>query len=306
MDGFLDLTNLDAMDDDDILNANINESGDVNISVPDGLSERPSGVPSDVNISIPGSTQLTDKQYKDALGALQKSFKEGYEIMQMLQEASIVTKSVEELQEEFTENAIMEAVLASYEDGPMFESVTRKDKKEVKAIVRKIRKNIKNDLASSKIKMGEPNYVLKVILSAAGIAIAASASAALGISGLTTNVASAVSFAWTNELKIRLWQSIGTINIEEGNIKDITDALNKKYANDLGDYKVLAVKVVPSIADIIANHFGWKNSKKTYFLTVDAKVDTEWDKIQEEAVKAINENKKDEKSKKDDKEEKEV
>ena len=314
MDGFLDLTNLETKSDDDILNANVNESGDVlnnentnvnesgdvNISVPGGLSEKPSGVPSDVSIPVPATTTLTDKEYKDALNALQKSFKEGYEIMQMLSEATVVHETIEDQQNEFTENAIAQAILESYENGPIFEAVERSDKKNVKEIVKKMRKSLKESCKEDGIYYRDASALASIIACsvAGGVYGGVYGAVAGGVAGAVTGaVAGGVTGAVASSLafwKVRLWQVVGVLCIEGGNVKTVFDNLNEKFKEDLGDYKLLYCPASPALKDKIAMKFGWKNVKKCYITLIEKKLPSEIKQMMKEIDSAIKENEKDE------------
>jgi hypothetical protein len=73
--------------------------------------------------------------------ALKKSFKEGAEIMEMLEKVKVVpNKTADDEQKAFTENAIYEAMVDSYYNGPIYESVQKENKAEIKDIAKKVRK----------------------------------------------------------------------------------------------------------------------------------------------------------------------
>ena len=62
----------------------------------------------------------------------------GYEIVSM-KEAGLKL-NIEENGKTFTENAIYEAMVDSYYDGPIFEAVQKENKAEIKDIAKKVRK----------------------------------------------------------------------------------------------------------------------------------------------------------------------
>lgn len=306
MSGLLNLEGLEGKAEDDILSANINE--DVSVSVPGGLKEEPErNNGKEESIPVPASTTLTDKQYKDALSALQKSFKEGYEIMEALANATLIHEDIDKKQDEFVESAIEQAILEAYENGPIFEAVDRSDKDAVKKIVKNIRSKIKENLDKDKIYYRNVNVIATIIAGAVGGAIGGMVNGATtaGAAGaIISGVGGAIGGGAGASLKFwrtRLWQMIGVINIEDANIKTVIDDLNEKFKDELGEYKVLYVRAVPSLADQINNKFGWKNVKETYLLLVDKKLPKEIKDMQKEIDEAIKETEKSEKN--DDKKE---
>lgn len=137
---------------------------DGSVSVPGGTGERPSASPEggekgpsipsgdgsgkgyEMGPSIPKGIELSTDEWKRNMAALQKSFNEGLEVMQMLQECRIVNKTTEELQAEYTESVIDDAIFESCVDGPYYEAVDKANKAEVK----KLAKQIRNVLCTSK------------------------------------------------------------------------------------------------------------------------------------------------------------
>jgi hypothetical protein len=63
------------------------------IIIPDGDSERPKGAPYDVNISIPGKKEISLDTYNSALTSIKKSFKEGVELLKMLENVKTTESS---------------------------------------------------------------------------------------------------------------------------------------------------------------------------------------------------------------------
>ena len=306
--GLFQLESYDSMNDDDILQTNLNESNNefeqgscssnydgcpknvdhsvpfpgcahesatakpydsASVPVPGGDNETPTAKPYDsASVSIPAKITLTADQYNTAISALKRSFKEGYEIMQMLESANVIHKSNEELQQEYVENAVDNAMLEAYENGPVFEAVDRADKNDVKSIVKNIRSSIGKYLKTQqKIPFYKPNLVIRILTSPIA----------------PSNGAAAIQQIWST----RLWQVLGIINVEEGNIKTITKDLTDNYKNDLGEYKILAVAAIPSIHDLFKTKFNWKNSKGSYFLLVDKKVPSELKEMQTTVQNAV-------------------
>ena len=290
--GLFDLTNLESMKADDFIDMNINESneftnktGDVNhpevafdtdgasgkqtsvsvpggdgetpkakpydassVSIPGGDSETPHAKPYDASsISVPSKVTLTSDQYNNALASLKKSFKEGAEIMEMLERVNVVETTLIDKQKEFVENAI----LTAYEDGPMFEAVKRDDKDEVKEIVRKIRADVAKDMIDDDVTFYKPNHLLSLIDPGAAARL--------------------ICHVWTN----RMWQVLGEVLIEKGNVDDLCKRLTTKYKDELGDYKIIPYEAAPTIIDLFRAKFNWKNQLNCYILIIDKKVPSE-------------------------------
>lgn len=271
-----------------------------NISVPGGLKETPSAKPYDAtsmpaggetpnakpydsaSITIPKGTTLTSKEYNDALDALQKSFKEGAEMLDALRQVTVVEESVEERQQRYVESVLDEALLEAYENGPIFEAVKKDDKDAVKAIVKTLRGKIPGMLKGAGIKFKPPKTFLRLLLNSRRIG---------GMHGTETskdNVADTVSW-WTT----RFWQVLGVVYCENANIKTLIEKLNNELADELNGYKILYSLSIPGLYDLWNLKFGWKNRKEVYFLIVDKKLPKELKELQKDMADAISEDKKD-------------
>lgn len=174
---------------------------------------------------------ITVDQYNQAISQLQRSFKEGAELLAALQEATIVEKSIDELQNEFVE----EAILTAYTDGPYFEAVKDEDKDTVKAIVKDIRKPVIETLKKNGInvdavdKTGNASEIWKGILwgSLVGLQVPLD---------IKRNIAS------------RSYQTLCAI-ICNAKVKTNTlTQLNKLYAEELQGYKIKAFAIRKSSA----------------------------------------------------------
>ena len=95
------LFDLNMMGMDDLLDSNIySESGlmdrvikhtEVSIPIPGGLNERPTSRPKgETPLNFPASSEITADAYNKAFSRLKQSFKEGLEIMEILENAIIV------------------------------------------------------------------------------------------------------------------------------------------------------------------------------------------------------------------------
>lgn len=248
------------------------------VSVPGGDSETPSAKPYDANsISVPEKVTLTSDQYNSALSNLQKSFKEGVAILEQLANADVVQKTPQQLQEEYTESVVCQAMLESYEDGPFFEKVDRHDKSDVKKIVRDLRKKVDNALYEQGVKFYKPNAVIKLLAAAAktaGVGVVA-ASGHIVAAGVAGGIALKKSQTLQQLWNTRLWQVLGICHSEQGNIGKLCDGLTEKFKEELGEYKVLYVKANRTLYDVFKDHFGWKDQRGAYFLLIDKKIPSE-------------------------------
>lgn len=294
--GILDLSDIDNISNDTMLESVNPESvggGDHHenpVNIPDGgLNSHPS-VPGDTGPSIPSSTEITDAQYKAALAALQKSYQEGAEILSILSNSKVVEVDPAEVA---MESAIDDAILNALESGPVFEAVDRSDKNEVKKIVAKIRKDIKQVCKDNSISYYEPNKIARILVAAVGGA--ANQGVSIGTSIATGNyvgaAATAASGGALQAIQVfwreRIWQIVGVCHAEGGNIKDITESLTEKFKDDLGEYKILAIKTAPIITDLFRTKFNWKNAKNSYFLVVDRKLTKELREMHESAEQEV-------------------
>lgn len=269
-----------------------------NVTIPGGTSPHP-----EIDQRPKSSkTEITADVYNNVIGTLQKSFKEMADIVGTLQGAVIVQESTEERidreQAEYIENAIDQALLEAFENGPIFEAVDRSDKKEVKSIVSKIRGSIASKLKEEDVSYYKPNIVARIIFSMIPAGAELASKAALGKlqpsigGGVNVNDAagtavkagsSPISVFW----KERLWQILGVCHLESGNISGVVKMLNEEYKDDLGSYKILAAKTNATIHDLFKTKFGWKNHKNTYFLLVDKKLPAELKEFQTAVDKAM-------------------
>lgn len=257
--GLFDLSGFENMHDDDIMSMSINES----------VNEFESGSPADPtkhfdsansgdhNVSVPGKAVLDEDTYNDALKRLKQSFKEGYEVLDMLQNADVLAESAQTRQKNFTYNAILE----SFENGPLFEKVERSDKDEVKDIVAKIRKNISKAVHEEDVEFRTPS-VWGDILTGAFL--------------YNGTVPRAFQTIWS----MRLWQIIGAVYVEDGKVDKLCEVVTDKFSKELGGYKIIPVKTYKSVADMFRTSFGWKDQRSIYFIIVDKKLPAEIKEMQ--------------------------
>lgn len=342
--GYFDLTGFDKMGDNDILKTNINEAsefapqsyaqtgadngvpdpkvptpaetkatladGEKGPTIPQNTTQPGETEPKkptsggETGPSIPKGTEITVEDWQASMRALQQSFKEGIELMQMLESCRIVDKTPGQRQQEYMENAMFEAMFAAYEDGPLFEAVKASDKDDIKKLVRALRPKLKNELkgnglyfydakASTRTLSAALTAAASLGVTAAGYAVGPVAGALTGAiadSATGSSVASLFQQLWTT----RLWQVLGIVHIEEGNITSVMNDLNEKYKDELGEYKIIHATAYPTIVDAFKSKFNWKNTKNSYFLLVDKKLPKEVkDAIgaMDKAFKAAEENK---------------
>lgn len=229
------------------------------VTIPGGDKETPNAKPADAkDVPVPAAVTLTSDEYNQAISNLKKTFKEGVEILTILESASVIHKTPEEMQAEFTEAAIGDVILQSYEDGPLYEKVSKADKGDIKKIVRKIRPGVAKACKADNAKFYQPNLIVRTL------------------TGLLTmnagnHLVAAIDQIWST----RLWQVLGVCHAEDGNIKEICNNLTSTFADDLGDYKVLYVQAQPTIYDALKSKFNWKNNRNVFFLLVDTKIPSE-------------------------------
>lgn len=216
---FSESTNDDVNTGDDIMKLNLFGEG-TNM----GVVETPSGKPYDAEaISVPKTEVITVDAYNSALVSLKKSFKEGAEIMEMLEKVKVVpNKTPDDEQKTFTENAIYEAMVDSYYDGPIYESVQKENKAEIKALAKKVRKQLCK--FTRRIKW----YFKKI-----------NTGVRLGL--LDPFILS----KFSNDLKLYSWQMVCLIYMARGTaVKESIKSLNDEFAEILGDkYELKVVKI---------------------------------------------------------------
>lgn len=240
--------------------------GEFGPTPPGGDTERPTAKPADGEFgpTLNLNDEILDSEtYNNAIDQLKSSFKEAYGILDMISKAQVVTESVEEKQERYNLEVLEEA----YMSGPIYESVDRSDKEAVKKATVAIKKNIKQACNDLGLKFRESKLLLNAV---GGVALSAAAPFITGLSGATIT-GKAIGTAISN----RLWQIIGTVYVEEGNADEVGKKLTEKFKSELGDYKILPVKMQPDVVDLFKGKLAWKNNKGVYLLVVDKKLPDE-------------------------------
>lgn len=284
------MLNLSFMENatDDLLDSPINEGTEgtennietdpiesTKVDVPGGDKEEPSKQ----------GIKLDADTYNSALDALQKSFNEGAQIAAMLKNAQITEDSLESKQAQFTEAAIEDALLASFENGPMFESVKKADKKEVKDIVTKIRKSIFTYLKGKDIRSTKPAVIARLLFD-------------LNANFSGTNVkiynGNTIIYDEFNLANTYLWQVLALVEAENDEIDDIVKDLINKYKEELGEYTIISYQTGLSSTELARlnkmSKDSSKNKKQAFMLFVDKtlpkKEAKELDKALTNALKA--------------------
>ena len=261
MDGLFDLSDIENMPDSvsestDLEDLdNVFEESDVT-----GVKETPSGKPYDAKgVPIPKNGNISADAYNSAISALKKSFKEGYEVLEMLENTNIVDVTVESKQDDYTENAIYEAMVNSYYDGPIFEAIEKENKDEIKKITKEIRKKLCK--FSRKIK-----WVFRKTSAGHGLTVLDNFSLkSLG-----------------KELKMYSWQTVAFINpSRKTSMNEVVKSLNEEFKETLGDYqlKILKAKLTYGVISSIKNLDKDESENKAkalqnYILIVDEKDST--------------------------------
>ena len=227
------------------------------VSIPGGDNEKPTAKPADGESGVPNPAKilLDEDTYNSYLAQIQKSFKEGVDALDMIMNAKVETKSLEAKQNEFVESAMDEAFVESMCSGPIFEAVTRTDKGEVKDIVNNIRTDVINFVKDQDYKMYKPALWARAILGAA----------------FPMEACAAIAQIWNT----RLWQVLGIAVVEPGNAKDLAKAIEEKFGDELGDYKILLHKAPMTFIDLFRTKFKYKREWEPHFVLVDKKMPSE-------------------------------
>jgi len=218
-----------------------------------------------MNITIPQSKEIDADVYNQALTDLQKSFKETVELMDgaldNLKGVTIRPKSLDSVQEDYTELAIQKAMYESVINGPYFEAVKADNKEEIKEIVQSLKATVLEKAArEAGGKFIKPMWIARFLLN---------------------SMSQIMQVAWNN----RLWQIVGIVYCERGNIEKFMDDLNGKFADELGKYKLLNTTLIDiTIADFIHKKLNYKNDLNAYLLVVDKKLPSEIKKIASASV----------------------
>jgi len=272
--GLFNLENFDNMGDNDIISMNINETAEfahknpdtnhpeehfdkdatgakeTSIPVPGGDSETPKAKPyDDKSIPVPNKVTLTTDQYDAALAALKKSFKEGYELMEMLENVQVIDDSLIRQQEAFEEAALVEAMIS----GPMFEAVNRSDKEKIRDLVKDLRSDVVDEIE----KEGLDFYDL----------------------GWWNRLKSRFNMRVFGQNFY--WQMIGMFDIETQNATDFCKRLTEKFADKLGKYKILCYQCYGygqlfNFKNMKSKLAGdTKNTRRTFVIFIDRKMNAE-------------------------------
>lgn len=272
------------------------EGGEQSVPIPGGDKEAPNSKPHDAaSISIPSKATLTEEERNEYLKQVQRSFQEGIEVINMITEATIVSKTIEDKQIDFMESAIDEAVLNSLDNGPVFEAVDRSDKNDVKKIVTALRKKMPEEFKENGMKF----YTVKIMASVIKNVIFGAVGGAV-TNAITGGIAGGVGTFFTK----RFWQILGLCYMESGNIKDLVDRLNEKYKEELGEYKILQSKAGMGIVSLFRVKFNWKNEKRAWILLIDKKLPDELKELNKEIDDAVKNSKDSSDNSKDDKKDK--
>lgn len=261
MKGLFDLSLYESQSDDDILGLALDEGTSEFDSRcgcpahPDSDIDKDTTAAKETSISVPSGVELDEDTYNASIKALKQSFKEAYDIMGILEKCKVSGKTASQRQAEFTEAAIDDAVYESYCSGPLFEAVDRADKEKVKSIINTIRPKIEKFTFDDRVEFYKPSKWIRLIMSV----------------------------QWW---ETRFWQVAGALCMEQNNIDDYVKRLSAEFSDDLGEYKIIAARVPPSIFDLFRTKFNWKNMKRAYFLLIDKKMPSELKAAMKELDKA--------------------
>ena len=295
--GLFDLEGINEAKDDDILAMKLTEeaefkdhcpsmdpethfdkdnSGNKEIPVPGGDKEEPTAKADEKEIPVPGGDKeqpdtktkdetpiptggkvvLDDATYNAALDNLQKSFKEAVEVVEMIKNADRINESFDDVFNEYMESAMDNAFL-DYSAGPLFEKVSAKEDKEaLKELIGKIKddawKYIKEDLGS---KVYKPVRILRSLIDAPNF------------------------LKWKEFVVTYAWQVLGMAIIEPQKAKEVEEELNKKFKDELGNYKIFVMRSTESLLDLF--RIEHKSMELPHLIFIDKKVPTELKEIAE-------------------------
>lgn len=256
------------------------------IAIPGGDKESPSNSGYDLtSISVPAGSQIPLNTYNQILADLQKSYRESSEILEKLQTLIPVSQTVEEQQDQFTEDAIDNAVYESYLSGPVFEAVKAENKEEITKIVSSVKNKVAKYVEDNETKFIRPNKIMSAIRSAGNPV------------GVTTLKGASTLIYAPNFWVTRLWQIVGNIVIEEQNLNTLVGKLNEEFAEDLGEYKFITVKYTNNLMDVFRTKFNYKNHLGVFGLIVDKKMPVEMKALEKESAAPEKEEKKEDKKK---------
>lgn len=243
---------------------------ELEIPVPGGDKEQPSSKPSGQSIPAAGKVLLDSDTYNSALEQLQKSFKEAVDVINLIQKADVVSLSLESKQEAYAEAAMDEAYYNALIDGPMFEYVSRDDKDEVKAITKKISKEVKSFCAEHDYDFYQPKYFSRMV-----------------VSSVDSNIPAVRVKTFRKLFSNKMWQVIGVLYMDDSDEKKVQKMLNDKYKEDLGEYKIILQSCgYGGIIEWFNAIFKKRNRDRLpYVLYVDRTFDKELEKAIKDAAK---------------------
>lgn len=286
-----DLFNLEVIDEEscDEYGSKNNETKKAEVKEEPESKFYDKGKKEEKSISIPKGTEIQASTYNDAIKALQHSFKESSEILENLLNVKVVEDSqINATKDMEMVEAANNAILNLFENGPYFERVERSDKSDIKDIVSYIRKDIKDVLKSTDVTFYQPSLWASALVNGLTIAVTgalkgASNSTILdsvpvvkGIVKGAYDIVDGMQKGSIDNIKqliaTRLWQIVGIVFAEEGQIHDICKTLTQNYSKELGDYKIIYAKTNEGIVDLFRLHFHIKDNRTCYFILVDKKL----------------------------------
>ena len=197
------------------------------IPIPGGLNETPTAKPSDaMSIPVPAGTTLSSDAYNDALNALQKSYKESIETLEMMKKMTVIDESTE--------------------DDVLLESFDSDDKAALKSLCKTFKKNIGEH--AKDLKYEWKAYTGWTTFSSI-------------ILSMLTVWPAAYATLFKRLFSYHGFQIVGLMLIDNNNITDVMKQLNKKYKEDLDDYKLFADSIF----------IGLPLKRKLYLIYLDKK-----------------------------------
>lgn len=201
-----------------------------------------------LHVPVPSTTEITADAYNDAIGRLKASFKECMDIIGDLEHVKIVEEKAEDNIDKYDQIAF-DSMFESALNGAIYEAVERKDKDDIKKIIKDIKPDFKKEMTENHIMFNEQKYILGRILMLFGNAAAGISLTAIGpnlptkLFGITIfkldlkMISKLIQLVWYNHA----WQIVGTISAHGETRDELLKKFNEDHKEELGDYKLIAV-----------------------------------------------------------------
>lgn len=280
-------------------------------------------------VSVPADVTLDADAYNQALDALKKSFKEGAEVLEMLQHASIVNsynESVFDEQDKYSAELVTEALFNSYCDGPIYETVDRRDKDDVKRVTSEVRGSVERMLEDNDVQFCKARRIFPLLMawlhygtvtgnldqivngtqvivpndmSPLGISVERQPMDAASKAFKIADTIRAAYFAGTRLIGgikqlfvARSYQTVCLAFFQKNEVDSMMKKLNDECAGKLDDYKLVAIPINKNIASLFQRIKSYSKGNfnfYTYLILVDKEKPGDIDKEQNTVTSALKE-----------------